>query len=84
MLNTTNTADGDGSKLISVDELAKRWACSRPTVSRQLEKAGIAAVFIGRLRRYRAADVAKFESDSSGPPAEQKRKPRVSRPAAPD
>ena len=52
------------SQLVSVKTLAELWDCSRTTVSRLLEEAGVEAYFLGHGRngakRYLKRDVDAF------------------------
>ena len=58
------TAVKHDTQLISVKTLAKQWDCSRTTVSRLLEEAGVEPVFLGKGRngakRYLKRDVDGF------------------------
>jgi hypothetical protein len=51
-------------QFVSVKTLAKLWECSRTTVSRLLEKAGVPAYYFGRGRngskRYLKDDIDRF------------------------
>lgn len=52
------------TQLVSAKTLAARWDCSRTTVSRLLEHAGVEPVFLGQgsngTKRYRKRDVDAF------------------------
>jgi hypothetical protein len=52
------------AQFVSVKTLAKRWDCSRTTVTRLLERAGVPAYYFGRGRngskRYRRDDIDRF------------------------
>ena len=52
------------AQFVSVKTLAKRWDCSRTTVTRLLERAGVPAYYFGRglngSRRYRRDDIDRF------------------------
>jgi hypothetical protein len=52
------------ARFVSVKTLARQWDCSRTTVCRLLEEAGVPAFFLGKGRngakRYREADVEAF------------------------
>lgn len=56
-------ADSD-ALFVSVKTLARQWDCSRTTVCRLLEQAGVPAFFLGKGRngakRYRKVDVDAF------------------------
>ena len=56
--------DGAGTEFVSLKTLAKRWDCSRTTVTRLLDKAGVQAFFLGQGRngtkRYRKEDIEAF------------------------
>jgi DNA-binding transcriptional regulator YhcF (GntR family) len=60
----TSSAVQHTTELVSVKTLAARWDCSRTTVSRLLEDAGVEPVFLGKGRngskRYRKKDVDAF------------------------
>lgn len=53
------------SRFVGPGFLAARWLCSRSTAVRYLSEAGVPAFFLGArkksLRRYRLADVLRFE-----------------------
>ena len=55
---------GSDALFVSVKTLARQWDCSRTTVCRLLEQAGVQAFFLGKGRngakRYRKADVDTF------------------------
>lgn len=52
------------ARFVSVKTLAKQWDCSRTTVCRILQQAGVPAYFLGKGRngtkRYRRQDVDAF------------------------
>ena len=58
------TAIKHDTQLISVKTLAKQWDCSRTSVCRLLEEAGVEPVFLGRgtngTKRYLKRDVDGF------------------------
>lgn len=60
---------GDRSSLrfVSIKTLAQRWDCSRTTVSRPLDEAGVGAYYFGQGRngskRYRQADIDRYLQD---------------------
>ena len=51
-------------QFVSLKTLARQWDCSRTTVTRLLEQAGVPAYYFGRGRtgskRYRKEDVDRF------------------------
>ena len=53
-----------GESFVSVKTLARQWDCSRTTVSRLLEQAGVPAYYFGRGRngskRYRKVDIDRY------------------------
>ena len=55
---------GTDALFVSVKTLARQWDCSRTTVCRLLEQAGVTAFFLGKGRngakRYRKTDVDAF------------------------
>ena len=57
---------GADASFVSVKTLAKQWDCSRTTVSRLLEQAGVQAYYFGTGRngakRYLKTDVENFLS----------------------
>lgn len=57
-------------RLVSPDELARRWSVSRSTVIRVLDSAGISAVFLSGakrgVRRYRMSDISAYEASLVG------------------
>jgi len=61
---SVSEATGADARFVSVKTLAKQWDCSRTTVCRILEQAGVPAYFLGRGRngtkRYRKQDVDAF------------------------
>lgn len=61
--------DPNHMQLVGPDFLAARWSCSRSTVIRYLTESGIPAVVLGKkqraLRRYRLADVVRFEQSAA-------------------
>jgi DNA-binding transcriptional MocR family regulator len=62
----TNPEDSGSDQFVSVKTLARQWDCSRTTVSRSLEQAGVRAFYFGRGRngskRYLRRDVEEFLS----------------------
>ncbi len=52
----------DAQILMTVDRVAERWSCGRATVVRLMTRAGVRPIFLGVLRRYRAADVLAVEN----------------------
>ena len=58
------TEAGADAHFVSVKTLAQQWDCSRSTVSRLLEQAGVQAYYFGRGRngskRYLRRDVEAF------------------------
>ena len=52
------------AKFVSVKTLAELWDCSRTTVSRLLDEAGVEAFYFGKgrngSRRYLKADIDRF------------------------
>jgi len=56
-----------GESFVSVKTLARLWDCSRTTVSRLLEGAGVPAYYFWRGRngskRYRKADIDRYLSE---------------------
>lgn len=53
-----------GSRFVSIKTLATQWDCSRTTVSRLLDQAGVPAYYFGRGRngskRYLKEDVDRY------------------------
>ncbi len=53
-----------GETFVSVKTLARQWDCSRTTVSRLLDQAGVQAYYFGRGRngskRYRKVDIDRY------------------------
>lgn len=51
-------------RFVSIKTLAGLWDCSRTTVSRLLDRAGVPACYFGRGRngskRYRKADIDRY------------------------
>lgn len=68
---------------VSVKTLSESWDCSRTTVSRILEGAGVRAYYFGSgpngAKRYRRADVDRFlqSLSHSEPVALRGRRPRI-------
>lgn len=68
---------------VSVKTLAESWDCSRTTVSRILDGAGVRAFYFGSgpngAKRYRRGDVDRFLQSlpQSEPVARRDRKPRI-------
>jgi hypothetical protein len=62
----TPERSGTDALFVSVKTLARQWDCSRTTVCRLLEQAGVPAFFLGRGRngskRYLKTDVESFLS----------------------
>ena len=60
----TETKDQSGELFVSVKTLAAQWNCSKTTVSRLLDKAGVPAFYFGRgrngLKRYKKEDIDRF------------------------
>ena len=58
-------ADANPSAYLSPKDLADRWRCSRPTVSRIAERAGLSRFFLGEGRngvvRYLRKEVEAYE-----------------------
>ncbi len=52
------------ARFVSVKTLAERWDCSRTTVSRLLDEAGVEAFYFGKgrngSRRYLNADIDRY------------------------
>lgn len=52
------------ARFVSVKTLAELWDCSRTTVSRLLDEAGVEALYFGKgrngSRRYLKADIDRF------------------------
>ena len=63
---TPTEAVGADARFVSVKTLARQWDCSRTTVSRLLEQAGVRTFYFGRGRngskRYLRTDVEEFLS----------------------
>ena len=57
--------DANGSAYLSPKDLADRWRCSRPTVSRIAERAGLSRFFLGEGRngaiRYLRKEIEAYE-----------------------
>ena len=64
---TVSGTSKQSDSFVSLKTLAKQWDCSRSTVSRLLEQAGVQAYYFGRGRngskRYRRTDVERFLAD---------------------
>ncbi len=64
MATETETKDQSGEMFVSVKTLAAQWNCSKTTVSRLLDKAGVPAFYFGRgrngLKRYKKVDIDRF------------------------
>lgn len=64
--STAPTEVNADANFVSVRTLAKQWDCSRTTVARLLERAGVQAYYFGSGRngstRYLRADVERFLS----------------------
>ncbi len=60
----TETKDQSGESFVSLKTLAAQWNCSKTTVSRLLDKAGVPAFYFGRgrngLKRYKKEDIDRF------------------------
>lgn len=67
MFNKSLSDDAHGvERLLSVNDVAQRWAVSRSTVTRVLDAAGVSAVYLSGarrgVRRYRVSDIRAFET----------------------
>ena len=49
----------DPGRLLTVDQLAERWACSRSFVYQLLDE-GLPSLKLGTARRFRPADVDRY------------------------
>ncbi|GJQ28064.1 MAG: hypothetical protein HBSAPP02_30960 [Phycisphaerae bacterium] len=60
----TETKNQSGELFVSMKSLAAQWNCSKTTVSRLLDKAGVPAFYFGRgrngLKRYKKEDIDRF------------------------
>jgi excisionase family DNA binding protein len=55
----TDRAGVNPDRLVTPDELAQLWSCSRATVYRQLDQ-GLPSLKLGRSRRIRLTDAARW------------------------
>lgn len=64
MATETETKDQSGELFVSVKTLAAQWDCSKTTVSRRLDEAGVPAYYFGRGRngskRYKKEDIDRY------------------------
>lgn len=64
MATGTEIQDQSGESFVSVKTLAAKWDCSKTTVSRLLDKAGVPAFYFGRGRngskRYKKEDIDRY------------------------
>lgn len=65
---TNMPSDDADREFISLKALARRWDCSRSTVRRILQRAGVRAYFLNDSRngtlRYRYCEVLEYEGKS--------------------
>ncbi len=69
-------------RLLSPNELAKRWSLSRTGVINIVERAGIPSVYLGGVargsRRFRLSDILAYEDLVTAPAPQQASRPRRS------
>ncbi len=62
---TRIVSDASGSAYLSPKDLAERWRCSRPTVARIVQRAGLSRFYLGEGRngvvRYLQKEVEAYE-----------------------
>lgn len=58
-----STAATSQARLLTADDLAERWGIPAGHVYRLAREDAIPVVRLGRYRRFRLADVERFESD---------------------
>jgi excisionase family DNA binding protein len=51
------------SQLLTADQLAERWQLERSQVYRLARDGRLPCVRLGRYRRFRLADIERFEAD---------------------
>lgn len=66
-VQTKSCPEEDEERFLAPSELARRWSCSRATVSRIAKREGFRAIRLGRRSnsgiRYKAADIVSFEKN---------------------
>lgn len=66
-----NKSDTIQSQLLSADQVAERWAISRSSAVRILERARVPALFLSGMprgiRRFRLSDIEAIEARATSP-----------------